>query len=54
MLPDNSNECPLGNRNHIGSVACVVAAAGLISTGINKGFVGWLDNPKKISRTLRL
>jgi hypothetical protein len=26
------------------SVACVVAAAGLISTGINKGFADWFDN----------
>jgi hypothetical protein len=44
MLCGSSNEYPLDNRNHIGSVADEVAAAELISTGINKGFVGWFDN----------
>jgi hypothetical protein len=44
MLPGNSNECPLDNRSHRDAVADEVAAAGLISSGINKGFVGWFDN----------
>jgi hypothetical protein len=42
MLPGSSNACPLGNRSHRDSIACVVA--GLISTGINKGFAGGFDN----------
>ena len=44
MLCGSSNECPLGNRNHRDSVACVVATAGSISTGINKGVAGCFDN----------
>jgi hypothetical protein len=44
MLLGNSNEYPLDNLSQIGSVDGKVSAAGLISTGINKGFVGWFDN----------
>jgi hypothetical protein len=44
MLPGSSNEYPLDNLSQIGSVAGKVSAAGLISTGINKGLVGWFDN----------
>lgn len=44
MLPDSSNVCPLGNRSHMDSVAGMLAAAGLISTGINKGFADWFGN----------
>jgi hypothetical protein len=44
MLLGNSNVYPLDNLSQIGSVAGKVSASGLISTGINKGFVGWFDN----------
>jgi hypothetical protein len=44
MVLGSSNEYPLENRSQIGSVVGKVSAAGLISTGINKGFVGWFDN----------
>jgi len=34
----------MGKNSQIGSVAGKVSAAGLISIGINNGFVDWFDN----------